>query len=104
MKPPEKQAETVVAHRQAELWFCLAHAAWGRGYATEAVTALVDHGFGALALHRIFGDCDPRNEASAGVMRKLGMRFEGHLRENYFLKGEWCDSHLYAVLASEHGH
>jgi RimJ/RimL family protein N-acetyltransferase len=34
-------------------------------------------------------------------MEKLGMRREAHLRENWWLKGEWCDSWIYAMLDSE---
>jgi len=29
------------------------------------------------------------------------MRLEGRLRENYWLKGEWCDTLVYAMLAHE---
>ena len=89
------------AHREAEIWFVLRRDVWGQGHGTEAVSALLDHAFGVLALHRVFGDCDPRNAASAGLMEKLGMRREAHLRENWWLKGEWCDSLIYAILDHE---
>lgn len=49
----------------------------------------------------MYGDCDPRNRGSSRVMEKLGMRLEGHLRQNWFIKGEWCDSLIYSVLAHE---
>lgn len=88
-------------HREAELWFNLRRDLWGRGMATEAVRAMVDFGFRALHLHRIYGDCDPRNLPSARLMEKLGLRREAHLRENWWLKGEWCDSYSYAVLEHE---
>jgi RimJ/RimL family protein N-acetyltransferase len=35
------------------------------------------------------------------VLERLGMRREAHLRENEFIKGEWCDELVYAMLASE---
>ncbi|MGE0397747.1 MAG: GNAT family N-acetyltransferase [Kofleriaceae bacterium] len=90
--------------RLGELWFVIAPEHQGHGYVTEAARALVTYAFAELGMHRIHGDCDPRNPASARVMERLGMRREGHLVQNVFLKGEWCDSLIYAVLASEWGH
>ena len=57
--------------------------------------------FGQLGMHRLFGDCDPRNAASARLMERLGMRSEAHHVQNLWAKGEWCDSWIYARLASE---
>jgi ribosomal-protein-alanine N-acetyltransferase len=71
---------------------------WGRGYATEAAAALVAFGFDQLKLHRIYATCDPENRASARVMEKIGMRYEGRIRHHLFQKGQWRDSLLYAVL------
>ena len=87
--------------RMAELWFTFDPAHHGKGYAVEAARALLEYAFGTLGLHRVWGDCDPRNPASARVMEKLGMRREGHLVQNVFIKGEWCDSVMFAILASE---
>lgn len=87
--------------RTAMLWFTFDPAHQGKGYAVEAARALLGYAFEVLGLHRVWGDCDPRNPASARVMEKLGMRAEGHLVQNFFIKGEWCDSLLFAVLASE---
>lgn len=42
-----------------------------------------------------------RNVESARVLERLGMRREAHLRENEFIKGEWCDELVNAMLASE---
>ena len=58
-------------------------------------------GFELLGLHRIIARCDARNGASARVMERLGMRREGHLVENEFIKGEWTDELLYALLEQE---
>lgn len=88
-------------HREAMIWFNLRRDRWGQGIATEAVTGLIAFCFDRLGLHRVWGDCDPRNLASARVMEKLGMRREAHFRENWWLKGEWCDSWIYAVLEHE---
>ena len=84
--------------REAMLWYTLHPDEWGRGYTTEAARAIVDFGFRMLGLHRIWADCDPANVASWRVLEKLGMRREGHLRENAWVKGEWVDSLIYAIL------
>jgi RimJ/RimL family protein N-acetyltransferase len=68
---------------------------------TEAIRALIGFGFGELKLHRIRAECDPRNVGSWRVLEKVGMRREGHLRENFLLDGTWCDSYLYAILDHE---
>lgn len=88
--------------RQAMLWYVVAKDVQGRGLASEAARALVDFAFGELRLHRVFADVDPRNVASSRVLEKLGFRKEAHHVENCFLKGEWCDSVIYARLAREH--
>jgi [ribosomal protein S5]-alanine N-acetyltransferase len=85
-------------HREGELWFAFRRDVWGQGYGPEAAGALLDLAFGSLGLHRVHGDCDPRNARSARLMEKLGMVREGHLRETWWLKGEWCDSWIYSVL------
>lgn len=87
-------------HRQGEIGFILHPDHQGKGYATEAATVILRMGFEELGLHRIVGRADARNVASAGLMERLGMRREAHLRENEFIKGEWCDEVLYALLAS----
>lgn len=49
---------------------------WGRGYATEGAQAVRDHAFAQLRLARLVAFVRPANDASIGVMRKLGMRLE----------------------------
>jgi len=87
--------------RTGELWCVLAPAEHGRGIVTEAARAVIELAFGQLGMHRLFGDCDPRNAASARLMERLGMRREAHHVQNLWAKGEWCDSWIYALLASE---
>lgn len=74
---------------------------WGRGIATAAARELLRRGFGEHRRHRIFGTCDPRNLASAAVLRRIGMRYEGRMRGTAYIRDGWRDSHLYAVLADD---
>jgi RimJ/RimL family protein N-acetyltransferase len=73
----------------------------GRGLATEAVTALLEWGFTEFGLHRVFGRCHARNEPSARLMARVGMRLEARHVESYHYDGEWADRLVFAVLARE---
>jgi [ribosomal protein S5]-alanine N-acetyltransferase len=88
-------------HRGANIGYALARRHWGRGYASEALQALIEFGFGSLGLHRIWAVCDPANTASARVLEKAGMRREGELLEHRWEKGRWSDELLYAILERE---
>src|SRR5215468_2864017 len=69
--------------------------------AAELAATLLRLGFEGLGLHRIIGRCDGRNLGSARVMEHNGMRREAHLVENEFVKGEWTDELIYAILRRE---
>jgi RimJ/RimL family protein N-acetyltransferase len=88
-------------NRQGEIGFIFHPDHQGHGYATEAARALLDHAFEHYGLHRVCGRLEPRNEASARVLEKLGMRREAHLIENEWVKGEWQSEAVYALLARE---
>lgn len=90
-----------VEHRGAEIGWVFAPEHHGNGYATEAATAMLRLAFGHLGLHRVIANLDPRNEASARVCRRLGMREEARFLEDYWSKGEWGDSSIYAILDRE---
>jgi len=85
-------------NRRCELGYALGSAHWGRGYAGEALEALLGHAFGALDLNRIEADIDPRNEASARLLEKLGFRREGLMPERWIVHGEKADTAFYGLL------
>lgn len=87
--------------RVAEMGYELAPERWGRGYATEAARAILAFGFTALGLHRVWASCIADNAASAHVLEKLGLRWEGQLREVAFYKGRWWDELRYGILEDE---
>jgi RimJ/RimL family protein N-acetyltransferase len=92
---------TSAVHQQAELGYVF-HPDWhGHGYAIEAAVALVDLAFDRLDVHRVFAHLDARNDRSARLLERLGLRREAHLRQNEWVKGEWTDDLIYAVLAEE---
>lgn len=73
----------------------------GRGYATEALRAVIGHLFYEQKIHRIQANMDARNTASARLCQSLGMRREAHFLQDYWNKGEWTDSYVYGMLASD---
>src|SRR5215210_2180159 len=60
--------------RTVEVGWRLHRDVWGRGYATEAGSAALRHGFGQLELAEIVAIIDPANERSAAVAERLGMK------------------------------
>jgi RimJ/RimL family protein N-acetyltransferase len=88
-------------NRRAEIGYALGRPFWGRGYMHEALVALIDHGFRVLQLHRLEADIDPRNEASARSLERVGFTREGLLRERWIVDGEVSDSAVYGLLAAE---
>ena len=81
--------------------FALAREHWGRRYAREALTVLLDHAFGRIGLRRIEADVDARNQGSLNTLEALGFRREGYLRQRWLVAGELQDSVLMGLLASE---
>ena len=86
---------------RAEIGWALGVEHRGRGYATEAATALMIYGFTTLGLHRIQAGTRAANAASRRVMERLGMRREAHMREVECQDGAWQDAVIYAALADE---
>jgi len=85
-------------NRRCELGYALGRAHWGQGFAAEALEALLDHAFHVLDINRIEADIDPRNEASARLLEKLGFRREGYMPERWIVHGEKADTAFYGLL------
>jgi RimJ/RimL family protein N-acetyltransferase len=92
---------TSATHRSGEIGFILHPHHQGKGYAREASIPLLSMGFEQLDLHRITGRLDARNDASAAVLRGLGMRQEAHLVQNEWFRGEWSDELVFGLLREE---
>jgi [ribosomal protein S5]-alanine N-acetyltransferase len=90
------------SHFRAEVGYAIGKAYWGKGYVTEAVGAVLTYAFGTLELNRIEAECLPDNVASARVMEKCGMLYEGTMRERMFNKGQFVDLKLYAILRRDY--
>ncbi|MBC7989942.1 MAG: GNAT family N-acetyltransferase [Luteimonas sp.] len=84
--------------RRAEVGYAIASHAWGKAYMDEALRALLNYGFSKLMLNRVEADVDPRNEASARSLERLGFKKEGYLRERWIVGDEVSDTALYGLL------
>jgi ribosomal-protein-alanine N-acetyltransferase len=89
------------AHRHAELGYWIGVPFWGKGYATEAASAVVAFGFEVLRLHRIYAHHFAGNTASQRVLEKIGMRHEGQFRQHIQKWDRFIDVENYGVLAEE---
>ena len=86
---------------RCEIGYALSSSHWGRGYAREALTLVVDHAFDALGMNRIEADIDPRNQGSIALVERLGFEREGLLRERWRVGGQVQDSAIYGLLRSD---
>jgi ribosomal-protein-alanine N-acetyltransferase len=89
-------------HARAELGYVLSRKHWGKGLMPEAVRAVIRFSFGRMGLNRVEARCIAENTASARVMEKAGMTYEGTLREREFIKGAYRDMKLYSILRREY--
>ena len=91
---------TAESEDEAMLGYCLARAAWGKGYATEAARAMLDYGFGTLGLTSVWAGCDVENTASIRVLAKLGMSQQSFHEATSERRGEGA-SFMYRIRVSE---
>ena len=89
------------AHRRAELGYWIGRVHWGRGIATEAVRALVEHAFDGLGLERVFAHHFTWNPASGRVLEKAGLKREGLLRGHVQKDGAAVDNVLYGLARAD---
>jgi RimJ/RimL family protein N-acetyltransferase len=87
--------------RTAEIGFTLARDAWGHGYAVEAAGAMVEYLFESLGVTRVAGSLHPDNTASAQVLERVGMLFEGQTRSSFWVGDENSDDWLYGMTRAD---
>jgi len=87
--------------RKAEIGYDLEPRCWGQGIMTEALGEMLRFGFEEMDLNRIQVKTAPWNERSMRLVRRLGFRKEGVLRDNFVFKGELQDDVLFSLLKRE---
>jgi len=86
---------------KAEVGFWLGAAYQGKGYMLEALCAVVGHAFGSMEMGRLYAQTSPRNAALLHMLRKAGFIQEGVLRRHTRRGGDWDDSVVMSILASD---
>lgn len=74
---------------------------WGKGYGTEVVELLLQHGFGTLNLHRIFLRVFEDNPRAIRFYEKAGFIHEGRLRQAEYHNGQFHDVLFMSMLRPE---
>ncbi|MCL2782292.1 MAG: GNAT family N-acetyltransferase [Actinomycetia bacterium] len=85
-----------------EIGYCLGRPWWGRGYASEALAAVIEYLFDDVGANRIEAQHDPANVASGRVLAKCGMRQEGILRDRQRCNRGIADAVMWAILAKDY--
>ena len=87
---------------KAEFGFWIGQKYWNKGYASEALSAVLKFGFEKLNLNKIFAHHFVNNPASGKVMIKNGLKEEGYLREDIIKDYKYIDVKIYGILKSEY--
>ena len=89
-------------HKRGEIAYWIGRPYWWQGYATEAAKCLVQFGFQELALNRIYAFVLKRNEASANVLQKAGLVYEGTQRHGAHKDDVFEDVDFYGLLRQDY--
>lgn len=89
-------------HLSAEIGYWIGYEYWGKGYTTEAANAVLRFAFDSLRLNRVFCSHFVNNPASGRVMQKLGMTYEGTLRQHFRRFDQTHDVAYYGILRKEY--
>ncbi|MNB81394.1 Ribosomal-protein-serine acetyltransferase [compost metagenome] len=87
-------------HRFAEIEYCIGRPYQNKGYATEALTAVIQYTFTRTSLQRLQAYHRGQNAVSGKVMQKAHMQYEGTHKESYYYSdtGEYDDRHYYGIV------
>jgi ribosomal-protein-alanine N-acetyltransferase len=90
-------------HQRANLGYWVGKPYWNQGFCTESARAVLAYGFETLGLNRIQAGYFTSNPSSGRVMQKIGMGYEGCLRQYVNKWGELKDVVICGILKSEYG-
>ena len=85
-----------------EVGYAFNRQCWGKGYAKEALAAIIKYGFENTDSIRIEGSCVKENIASAKTMASVGMQFEGIARSNFIKAGKISDCKIFSITRSDY--
>lgn len=84
-----------------EIAYWIGEKYWGKGYGTEAAKAIIDFAFKEKKLHKVFARYFKSNPASGKIMKKIGMKQEGLLKDQVIKDGKYEDLFYYGIINPE---
>ena len=100
LKPDDKPIGKIGVWSGDEIGFLLDRSQWHRGLAKEALCAVIGYLFRERKFDAITADVDPRNEASLGILKRMGFEIERIQENTLEVGGVWVDS-AYLRLTKE---
>ena len=91
-------------HKKAGIGFNVAKEYWNKGYGTQALMLVLRHAISKMEINRIEATCKTDNIASARVMEKSGMHYEGTLRQYSSKNGRYYDVKMYSMIKDDIEH
>ena len=86
------------AHKKAEVGFWLMPQYWNKGYAYEALIAVVHYWKTEKGHHRMEGFVEEGNIASGKLLEKAGFVFEGTMRDCEIKNGRYISLRIYGLI------
>jgi RimJ/RimL family protein N-acetyltransferase len=71
---------------------------WGQNYATEAIGLILKYAFEEVNLHKVYATISAWNIGSERAAIKAGLNLEGTKKEDWFIDGEYVDTHIYSIF------
>ncbi len=88
-------------NHRAEVSYKLSRSHWNGGIMTEALKGILGYGFTVLGLNKVTAQVHIENKASQHLLKKLGFKVEGTLREHEYLYGQYADVITFGLLKRE---
>ncbi len=88
-------------NHRGEVGYMLLPEYFGMGIGSEAIQAVLEHGFGNINFHSVEAKVNPANEASIRLLEKHGFIKEAYFRENYYYDGKFLDTAIYSLLVTD---
>lgn len=76
----------------------IGHSHWNKGYATEIGNLLVNVAQKEFGQHRVWSTCHSENLASKRVLEKIGMTYEGTMKQHTYRNGVWADTDIFGLV------
>jgi ribosomal-protein-alanine N-acetyltransferase len=89
---------------RVQLGCCFAPHAWGKGFASEALSEVIRYGFedfSLFSINRLEAGTDPRNISAQKLLERLGFANEALLHDYYFERGKFVDQHIFGLLRKD---